>query len=353
MNDVRIDPPDSGRSPHDVAEDFAALRSMTARDPQSLEQVVRSARTRRPASRWEEWLMSTIRMTKSRPWLTTAIAGGLTALVLLVIPVSYERITGHTVTLAVGGQNLSMEKAADIARELKAALRVEHVQMAVEALDGGTSYTLNAEVPAGSGVSAGATARAFASGLTRMGYRAEVTTTPRRERVSGNVYAYARDRVIEVSLDGKSAAQIEAEIKQRFAEAGITDAQVSVTKTDGEDSRLGVKIKAERHLDHGQAAKPEDEAESLPQLVLKRNGAPVGGEGLEMRLTKMKSHTGETTLMVKVTQGGKQAEAKVSGSESMTDAALAAEIQRQLEAAGLNVTVKVKDGGIEIEPLKK
>ena len=345
MNDPRSSGTQTARDAARQDQDFQALRSATARDPRTLDHTVRSARERRPRT-WEEWLMSTMRTTKRRPWIGAALAGGLAALALLVIPISYEKTTGHDVKLTLTGPGLLVDYAGEIARQLKSALGAPNVTMAVEGDDQSETYTLEASVPARKGTNTPAVAQAFAAGLTKLGYTATAATTPRKERVSGNVYAFARDRVIQVSLDGKSAGQIESEIRQRFAEAGITGTEVSVTQ-DAAGKQLGVKIKAE-HIQ--KAGDPPLTEQEIPQLVLTKNGAPVtGGKGLEVQMKKMKSAAGET-LVIDVTQDGKTAQAQVPGADTMSDAALAAAIQRQLERAGLSVTVKVTNGGVEITP---
>jgi hypothetical protein len=312
--------------------------------------VVRSARVRRSARTWEEWLMSTLQNAKARSWLGAALAGGLAAIALLVIPISYEKTTGHSVKLEVSGPGLSVDGAMGIARQLKSVLGDARVSLSADETSGGTHYTMSATVPAEMGARASAVAQAFAGTLTAKGYLASAETHAIKERVSSNVYAYARDRVIQVSLDGKTAAQIQAEIQKGLADAGITDAQVSVTQ-EGNPHEMGIKIQAE-HIAKAGEAKSAEEPKEIPQLVLTKNGAPVGeGKGFQVRIAKMRGPDG-TTLVLDVTQDGKAAQAKVAHSEGMADAALAAAIQEQLDHAGLSVTVAVKDGGVEIKPKK-
>ena len=127
----------------------------------------------------------------------------------------------------------------------------------------------------------------------------------------------------------------------------MTSAKVSVEKIEGDDSKLAFKIKAEHMVkpgDHHSA----DAAKEIPQLLLTRNGAPVGEE-FRVQIQKARSMDG-ITLVIDVVQKGRTAQAKVPNSDSMTDAALAAAIQTQLERGGLSVTVAVKDEGIDIKP---
>jgi hypothetical protein len=291
--------------------------------------------------------MSSIGDLRARPWIATAVAGALAAVALLVIPISYQRVVGYDVALTLGGSTLEVDRIREIAQQFKGLLRADHVT--VRAVDTGRpEFVLDVTVPAGSGRSAGAVARAFAAGLVKMGYAASATTSPKKERVSGTVYAYARDRVIEINLDGKSAAQLESEIRQRLAEAGVTDARVSVTDLGGDHRKIGVELEAKRHLDP--TSDPKQLEQAFPELVLKRAGVPIDGKGFTVRVEKKRSPSG-TSLVVRVGQDGKSAEALVANPESMTDAALTAEIEAQLKRAGLEVTVAVKDGGVEIRPL--
>ena len=172
-----------------------------------------------------------------RPWLATAGLIVLIAAAMLVVPVSYDRTVGHDVALTLTGVK-DLSRARDIARELEAVLGVKHVTVQA-AQDAGASLTFDAFVPVRSGVDPGARARAFAKELEQRGYAAAAVSTPKRERVAGSVYAYAKDLVIQVSTDGKSAAQIEAEIRQRLADAGITNTSVSVTDSGNRKGHVG------------------------------------------------------------------------------------------------------------------
>src|SRR5207249_4921407 len=79
------------RSDAEMATDLEALRRESAHNLPSIESIVRTA-TRRPRT-WEEYLMATFGFLRRRPWVSTALAGALAAIALLVVPFSYERIT--------------------------------------------------------------------------------------------------------------------------------------------------------------------------------------------------------------------------------------------------------------------
>jgi len=158
--------------------------------------------------------------------------------------------------------------------------------------------------------------------------------------------AYAFDQIINISVDGKSSAALEQEIRDRLAQAGVPDAQVSVT--DAPQGGREIKMTVERQQDAASATPPEP----MPQVVLTKNGAPLaGGEGLAVKVQKKKMD-GVTSLTVDVTSDGKAGRAEVSNSDTMSDAALANAISTQLQQQGLNVKVTVAAGKISIESVK-
>jgi type IV pilus biogenesis protein CpaD/CtpE len=185
-------------------------------------------------------------------------------------------------------------------------------------------------------------ATAFTNGLAHLGYTASVRTTPRRETVSTNVYAYAMSRVIEISTDGKSAAQLESEIRSRLLAAGVTQAEVSV-KDVGQNGRE-VRIQAQ-DVHHDASHNAE-----LPELVLTKDGKPIGGD--EVRVMKKMEASGAMSLTVAATVGGKTTSVEVPNAGSMGDAALASEIQSRLLAAGLDRIVTVHGDQISVEKRK-
>jgi hypothetical protein len=188
---------------------------------------------------------------------------------------------------------------------------------------------------------------AFARGLAAKGYAASVQVTPHRERVRYPAVAYALDQMIRISIDGKTSAAIEQEIRDQFAKAGVPDAQVSVT--DAPQGGHEVRLTVERQHDGDASAPPP---EQLPQVVLTKNGVPLGGgEGLSVKVQKKKAD-GVVSLSVEVTSNGKSAKAEVPNSGSMSDAALADAISTQLKQQGLDVKVNVVGGKVSVETLK-
>jgi hypothetical protein len=290
---------------------------------------------------WKEYWMETVHSTRSRPWLATAAAVVLIAIAGLLVPISYERTTGHDVSLAV--TNVAPDQMKGIATELKSAIGVEHVMVNAEATESGTTLTFEASVPASNGVDAGAVASAFANGLKARGFGAVANTTPVREKVSGNVYAYARDRVIRVETSGKTAAQIEAEIRDKIAAAGLTGTTVSV-KDEG--NKRTVKVEAQHFSDKPGEAEPENLT-----LELTKDGQPVREsmtDGVSVQVKRLKSPSGET-MHLDVSTNGQTAGVDIPNANTMSDAALADAIKSELAKKGMNVKVTVTAGQIQIE----
>jgi type IV pilus biogenesis protein CpaD/CtpE len=292
--------------------------------------------------------MTTTQSMRRHPWLATAAGVVAVALGLLLVPSSYQRTTGQKVSLTVSGARLDARQIGTLARELKSALGAGP-QAVVEAYDAGDGVRLTVAVPGVPQKTALAASQALVHSLGANGYKAAAQVTPIQERVSDNVYAYARDRVIEISVDNKSAPQLEAEIRQRLAEAGLPNAQVSVTdRTDGDKVAQEIKIKANKEV-VGAAGGPDEGG--MPRLVLTKGGQPVGEHGDAIQVMKHKTPTG-VTLMVTVTRDGKTVSTEVPNADTMIDSEVASAIEAQLRNAGIVARVTVSGEKIEIEPSK-
>jgi citrate lyase gamma subunit len=329
--------------------DLRALEHATAHDSPTLDSTLRTLRPlrARPISTWEAFTMSSFDNLKQRPWLATGLVAAAVMIALLVFPISYERTTGHAVALTVSGPALGTEQLLGIAKQLEQTLGVERVAAQATADGGAPKFVLTATVPSRSGAHTASAIRAFEGELEKLGYAVSSTVTPVKERVSGNVYAYARDQVIEINMDGKSAPQLENEIRQRLAEAGITNATVSVTdRGTGDQKKLEVKVEA--HAQHP-AGTSATEEHPMPGIVFTKNGAPLGdSKGVTMRVEKRKTETG-TTMVITVTKDGRNTTAEIPNADTMSDADLAAALQKQMDAAGVPVVVTVTDGHIGVE----
>lgn len=348
MNDSRLDPTahdaqQRGGAPAELPEDLLALHRETSRDLPPLEHFVRPASRR--ARTWENLLMATSDNLTRRPLGIAALAGTLAVIALLVIPFSYERTTGHTITLALRGDALDAEHLKGIALQMKKLTKAPAVAVQAENSNGALAFTLTGTVSSGSGIDADATAQGFAAELTRLGYTASATVAPVKERVSGSVYAYARDRVINVNVEGKSAAQIENEIRAGLADAGVTNAQVSVSKDgSGADEKLKLMVEAQKHLDGDATA-----SEPMPTFVFNKDGAPIGGAGGLMVREELRHTPDGATLTLIVQDGGKSATIEVQHADTVGDAAITAQVESQLRAAGIGARVTTTDGRVHLE----
>ena len=273
-----------------------------------------------------------------RPWLAPALAAVLIA-VSAFIPVSWQRTVGHDVHLTLSGVN-DPARAGDIAREMKSVLGGAPVSVREAGDNGATTLDFSAFVPAG-GVDAVARSQALANALRAHGYAATANATPRREQIMGPVYAFARDLVIRVETDGKTAAQIEAEIRKRLTDEGLANTQVSVKDVDG---KREVKVTAQN-----------DKAGSEPrqvQLQLTKNGAPIApSDGISVEMKRLRTPQGET-LKMDVTDHGRKASIEVAHADGMTDAALQSAIDQKLRAAGVNVNIQVHGGQVTVSERK-
>ena len=326
--------PDGLRASEAVGHDLEALRSLSLEGQPGLETTLSAARRAQGETR--EGFAMVLRFLRTRPALATALGVIVVAAALLVIPISYERTVGYDVALTLEGGNVAEPQVREIARGFKETLGAKGANVMASMENGRLTYRFEASAPG----DARGSAEAFAKELKALGYAAKVEATPRRETVSSNVYAYAMSQVIEISTDGKSAAQLESEIRQRLVVAGVTQAQVSVT--DLGDSRRSIRIEAQHTSEAGTGH------EEIPELVLTKDGKPIG-EGFAVRVMKKKDASGATALSVAVTAEGKAATVDIPNADSMGDGALAAEIQSRLLAAGIDAVVKVQGDEITVE----
>ena len=336
-----------------IARDLGALRSVRAQDLPSLDETVRAAQKLRPDPGLEpngirRILMQALGFIRTRPLVAAAGVATVLLVASMVIPVSYERVTGHDVALTLSGDGVPMEQVAGIAKDMKARLGAESVSVQAEAGDAGTSFVLNATASGRSRSEVAEATSALVHELAAKGVSAAVRVAPHKERVRYPVAAYAWDQIIQISVDGKSAAQLENEIRQRLAEAGVPNADVSVS--DGASGR-NVTLKVERlRTSDDSSTEPH---EPMPQLVLTKDGAPLGDEkAVKVQLQKRKTQDGAVTLVADVTAHGKSAKIEVPNVQSMSDSELANTLQARFREAGLNVNVTATNGNIKIEPIQ-
>lgn len=320
-----------------IARDFAALVSETDADLPAVGRTVHRARSRAERRAGSAWM---------RPLFSTLAAVALGLFVAFGLPVSFDKTVGHDVTLTLEGGGVDAARAGAIAREMKTLLGADAVRVEAQAGDAGASYRLAASLPSRDGAAVRHAAEALAGALNGAGIAARAEVTPRVERVSGTVVAYAADRAVRIATDGKSDAQIETEIRDALAAAGIGAADVSVSTAA--DGATKVEIGVERHSDT-----PGADMESMPQIILTKDGQDLrGGDGAdsaEIRIRKERGEGAAARLVMDLSKGGRSTTVEVPGVDSMTDAALRDEIQAQLDRAGIGVRVDVRDGKVTVE----
>jgi hypothetical protein len=335
----RTDVPDPGPVPETLDHDLAALRGLTAEGRPDLETSLRAARSR-AGGKEEEGFTMAVHFLRRRPALATVLGVVVVALGLLAIPISYQRTVGYDVALTLHGANLAQSQVRDMAAGFKQTLGSGDAAVMASMENGRLTYVFKAT---GKGDARGA-AQAFAKELTVLGYQVSVSATPVKETVSGNVYAYAMNQVIEIRTDGKSAAELESEIRSRLLAAGVTKAQVSVTDLGGD--QRSIKVEAQ-HTMEGGAPLVE-----VPELVLTKDGKPLtGGSSIELR--KKKDAAGLISLAVTIRSDGRTLNEEIPNAGSMSDAQLSAEIQSRLDAAGFDLVVGVGGDQITVEKRKK
>jgi len=343
--------------PESVEADLAAWKRVSAREMPGLEQTMQTVRSRAAEEEaaplrtklWRE-IMSSFTLMKSRPGLAALAVAAVAVIAALVVPVSYSRVTGHDVSLTLaagaGGAGApSQAELASIAKSLKARVGAPHVSVAMMDENGSTKYVLHAATSERSRAKVALEAESFARELAAKSIAASVAVSPVVEQVRYPVAAYAWDQIIQISIDGKSSSQLQSEIQQRLAAAGVTGAQVSVTDAPNGGHEVSVKVEKVADGSNPPSSMPE------PQLVLTKGGVPLAG-GFTVRVKKEKRSGSGTELIIDVTSGSKTATVDIPNSDSMSDTQLAAAIQSQLLAKGINATVSVTNGEIKIDPVK-
>ena len=328
--------PQRGDLPAEIERDLAQLRTVTSSDVPDIRTAVARARLERDADTpWRKFMNS------NRPWFVPAAVTAVLALALLLVPVSYERTTGDRVTLELAKMP-DPAALVTIAQQMKSALHASGVR--VEAA--GTSVSFVADVPRSSGVPAARAGAAFAAGLEKRGYQATVATAPIREKVTGSVYAFARDVVIKVDVADKSAAQIESEIRSQLENAGIPDARVSVS-TGANQEKITMELPPRTAGSGGSGGAPAN-----VKVALTKNGEDLAGKGNRVLMTMEKAPDGGRTLHLTVGNEGQEQTFDIEHTEAMSDAQLEAAIGEKLRAAGLPGTIKVENGHVTIEPTR-
>jgi len=196
-------------------------------------------------------------------------------LVLLALPVSYQRLVGCEVRLTLQGDRLRAATAERVAERFGGAFGAHEVR--VRPLARSVGFVVSAIVAPRPGAEVDAMAAAFAGELAAEGVAVRHETRPVRKRVSGNVGTLARARAVELRLrvKGRGLAAIVEEIRRDFMLAGAESVRVSPS-ADGRETRLVVKLvpgegrSADGHLMIVFEAGPDDST-NIPHTLLLRD----------------------------------------------------------------------------------
>lgn len=271
--------------------------------------------------------MDTLRRNPRPTRLGRTLLGALGSCALgaavLLWPISYERMVGHSVqlTVALGDKTTAPEEAArllpprGLAKQIKTALRADSVRVELSRGEAGTQMTFTARVPQRSRAEVDVRTAALLKELQRelstssLAPTLQVQVSERREQVSGRVYAMALDRLIQVRVDtsGKSDAEVTAEVESQLRAQGIAAPSVHFERR-GDEKQLSIEA---------------DTGDRKLQVIRKSPGSES---------------------VVEVTVG----DIDTQREPGMTDDQLKAKIERQLAAKGLTGTVTVAGDHIEI-----
>ena len=351
--DTGVERPGMGDAELDerIAQDLGALRSARAEDLPSLHETIRAAQNLRPDPGLERngirrILMQALGFIRTRP---LAVAAGVAVVLLvasMVIPVSYDKVTGHDVALTISG-SISMEQVPGIAKDMKARLGAEGVSVQAEGGESGMSFVLSATTGRSRSEVAEATS-GLVHELATKGVSAAVNVSPHKERVRYPVAAYAWDQMIQISVDGKSSAQLENEIRQALAQAGVPDAQVSVTDVPTGGRNVSLRVERTRTSDD-----PAVREEPMPRVVLTKDGAPLsGGNAVQVKVQKRKTQDGAVTLIADITAHGKSSTVEIPNVQNMSDMELQNALATKFREQGLELNVTVTNGRINVEPVE-
>lgn len=281
----------------------------------------------------------------SRRWITAGAGLVLAVLFLVGVPLPYQRTVGHEVKLNLSGNDLEKAQLQQVAAQMRSLLHSQGVSVAVvEESGAGSRYTLTTDVPRESKVDVPMVAEALAASLRARGLDADASVERRTERISGTLLAMAQERIIEISVDGKSAAELEAEISQALTDAGMDYAEVSVEEEPGGSRR--VSIEARQESDDPGAGEPME-----PTIVLTSDGQPLAGDSESERSTcriMKKAAENGTVLTIEVAARGRESVVDIENPDAYSDSDLASEIERRLAAEGVTADVTVENGRVAV-----
>jgi hypothetical protein len=302
-----------------LAGDFDALQAVTSRDLPPLASLHSStfgARGEAPSAHPGGVLMNMFRSTKARPWLTTALGTAAVALVLLFVPISYNRLIGSELTLRLGSTELGGETIRGIASDLRTTLGAEEIRVE---MDAATGLTMIADIPNASWRQVSRLAIDYARGLAGRGIQVSPRVRPRFEKAQGNVYAAIGNLVeVRVQTAGKNDQEIAEEIRSQLLVAGVSDAAVEVNRQDG---RTQIRVEMQK-TDGGSC----ESAADCPDFKIMLDGQEPGDPSQQ------------------------KCKIKVCRTEGMTDQQVIDDVKNQLAAQGVtDAEVYFENGKLQVK----
>lgn len=216
--------PGEAAAERQLAEAFSRLRTEQPEAETPLAFLRTRVEAAASASEKEQSLMAAFKQNiLGHPRLTA----GLAAMVILVafvtlVPFPYQQTVGYSVSLTSDSSSLV---APNKITEALGVLGHGKASVSFAASSGAISYVV-------SGLPTQQAAREVGGALQYItGATNAPTIEPVRATVSGSLYAQVRERMamVEVNGEGKSDAEIEAEIAAKLVGAGFTASQVSIT----------------------------------------------------------------------------------------------------------------------------
>lgn len=264
--------------------------------------------------------MSVLNNLRERPLFATTLASAAVALLLVLIPISYDKTVGQEVAVTLTGANLTAAEAGAIGQNLAEAVGSNDLRIypAGSAAGDAKSYRIVAAVPSRTKGRIGRIASTVAADLTSRGYGTSVSISPIVERVSGNVYAAGFNCVIDLDIEaeGRSDDEVMADIRDQLEMAGCDD-DVEVTfHRDGDATMLTI-------------VNPAFEGDCSSLSCEGMMDVRIDGERLDMDGARM---------------------IKVCGKPGMSDLEMEDLIRAQLEEQGIDADISVVDGKCRIEP---
>jgi hypothetical protein len=218
--------------------------------------------------------------------LSLGIGLGVLALILFVaVPFPYQRTIGYSVSVSGAPGNISN---GDMAKTLNA---LGQEQASVQVMTNGAGYDYRvSDLP-----DQDAAREVGAAIVTLAGATTSPVIAPIIETVSASLYAQARERVVQIEVDGegKTDDQIKAEIESKLAAQGLSPAFIFV-KT-GNDGKREIKL---------EIAESGDSSAHRPQTTIEIDGRGKTDEQIQAEVKAKLAEQGQPNANVSIESSG-------------------------------------------------